>query len=175
MFGKKKQKETLGFETANYMMAEEYDTNKLFVANLESVTNDDMPRVETTDQRYLFELIDDKGKLKYREIFTGFVTSTWDSSTYFNLPYVENITPLKDVLPTLKDSVSKYALLLILDEVNKVSLEDEKLPCEPCVIFKDEEEEQKFSQMARDIMHKNNQLLKTMTAKVNSLNTRKEE
>lgn len=158
MFGKKKKKEKddLDFKTENYVMKEHYNSNTLVVANLESVTNEtEIPMVETTDQRYIFEIIDDNGKLRFREIFTGFKADRQSNFGYFNLPYVVDVVPLKEVAPTVCDEIPKLGLLLLLNEVNKrEEEEEEKTQNEVCVIFKDAEEERKFSQIASDINHR---------------------
>jgi hypothetical protein len=161
MFGKKKKKEEnkekddLNFKTENYIMKDHYNSNSLVVANLESVTNEtEIPMVETTDQRYIFEIIDDNGKLRFREIFTGFKADRQSNFGYFNLPYVVDVVPLKEVVPTIRDEIPKLGLLLLLNEVNKKEEEEEKAENEVCVIFKDEEEEKRFSQIASDLNHK---------------------
>ena len=121
------------------------------VANLQSVTNEThMPMVETTDLRYIFEVINENGKERFREIFTGFKADRESNFGYFNLPYVVDITPLKEVVPNICDEVPKLGLLLLLNEVNE---KKEKKP-EVCVIFKDKEEEERFSQIASDINHR---------------------
>ena len=121
MFGKKKQnQEKLNFKSENYQMKDCYNVDNLVVANLEYVSGDSMacgPMIIQTEQKYIFEILNVAGKARYREIFTGFIVDA-DESPYFNLPYVVNIETLKDQIPTIKNDVSKYALLLVLDEVN---------------------------------------------------------
>lgn len=78
------------FGNKNYMMKESYDAEVLVVANLERISgmendSDDLV-VETTKQKYIFEVIGDSENPKYREIFTGFIASSEEES--LNLPYV---------------------------------------------------------------------------------------
>ncbi len=120
MFGKKKD-DALCFGTANYKMKDTYNADDLFVANLQYVSNEETycgPMVIQTEQKYIFEKINQKGKTRYREIFTGFIAND-EESCYFNLPYVVNITPIKEVGLDLANNLPKYSLLLVLNEVNK--------------------------------------------------------
>ena len=120
MFGKNKKKEELKYKTDNYVMPDFFDTSKLVVANLESVTNEtELPSVLTTDQKYIFEVIKEKDKTRYKEVFTGFITDTEDNCHYFNYPYLVNIVSLKEVIPTINEKVPKLSLLLVSNEVNK--------------------------------------------------------
>lgn len=41
---------------------------------------------------------------------------------YFDIPYVVNIVPLKDKIPTIPEDFHKYCLLQILDEINEKRL-----------------------------------------------------
>ena len=66
--------------------------------------------------------INENGKTRYREIFTGFIFDSNESSHYFDLPYVVNIVPLKDKIPTIPEDFHKYSLLQILDEINEKRL-----------------------------------------------------
>ena len=168
MFWKKKKKEKenkdkVKFETENYIMPEYFDVSKLVVANLESISNEtELPTVSTTDQKYIFEKIYDNDRARYKEVFTGFITDIEDNCHYFNYPYLVNIVPLKEALPTIRDSVPKFSLLLILNEVNtklekemdQEVVEDQKDKSDKndvCVIFKNEEEEKQFSEIASDL------------------------
>ena len=45
-----------------------------------------------------------------------------NTALYFDLPYVVNIVPLKDKIPTITEDFHKYSLLLILDKVNEKRL-----------------------------------------------------
>ena len=168
MFGKKNKKDELKFKEENYIMPEEFDTSKLVVANLESVSNEtELPTVITTKQKYIFEKINEKDKLRYKEVFTGFITDKEENCHYFNYPYPVNIVPLKEVLPTIRDNIPKLSLLLVLNEVNtksKMVMDqdtvkekvDKNNPYNVCVIFKDEEEEKQFSKIASDINYGTN-------------------
>lgn len=130
MFGKKKQtkrEEALNFKSNNYKIKDTFDTDNLVVANLEYISNEETPyspMVKRTTQKYLFELIYENDKIRYREIFTGFIVDT--ENYYFNLPYVVNIVPLKELEPTIANQINKYALLLVLNEIN-TKKEEKKL------------------------------------------------
>ena len=122
MFGKRKKRDhsTLDFKTPNYGMSDSYKTENLVVAKLQYVSSkytDFGPMVETTKQRYIFEKIEEDDQLRYREVFTGFVAKT--SEEFFDLPYVVDIKPLQEVVPSVAEEVPKYGLLLLIDEVNK--------------------------------------------------------
>ncbi len=124
MFGKRKriegkQEEKLDFENIGYVMPDYFDSDNLVVANLEYVSNRVTscgPMVETTSQRYLFEKIDENGKIRYREVFTGFVADSGEAA-YFNLPYVVFIKPIKEEVDVI-DKLPKYGLLLLINEIN---------------------------------------------------------
>ena len=122
MFGKKKQvkeEKTLDFKSNNYMMKDSYNSDDLVIANLEYVSNKPThfgPAIVSTEQKYIFEVISENGKVRYREIFTGFIAQACES--HFNLPYVTNIVKLKSQIPTVVSSVPKYGLLLVLNEIN---------------------------------------------------------
>lgn len=123
MFGKKKQnkkKESLNFKSDNYKMNDNYVTNNLVVANLEYISSEPTPygpMVKQTKQKYIFELLNENGKIRYREIFTGFVADA-EESHYFDLPYVVNVVSFKEEVPDVADNIPKYGLLLVLNEVN---------------------------------------------------------
>ena len=116
MFGKKKQnekKESLNFKSDNYKLNDDnYVTNNLVVANLEYISSEPTiygPMIKQTEQKYIFELLNENGKIRYREIFTGFVADA-EESHYFDLPYVVNIVPLKEQVPDVADNIPKYGL-----------------------------------------------------------------
>ena len=122
MFGKRKKKDhsSLNFKTPNYGMSDNYKSENLVVAKLQYVSSkytDFGPMVETTKQRYIFEKIEEEEKIRYREVFTGFVSNT--SEEYFDLPYVVDIKPLQEVVPSVAETIPKYGLLLLVDEINK--------------------------------------------------------
>ena len=120
MFGKRKKKEdSLKFKSENYKMKDLYKKEDLIVANLEYVMSayvDFSPMVKKTQQRYIFEKIEEDGKIRYREVFTGFIADT--ESSYFDLPYVVNIKPIDKVLNNVTAELPKYSLLLAIDEIN---------------------------------------------------------
>lgn len=120
MFGKKKENQknnSLNLNNENYQMKDSYYSNNLVVANLEYISNDEMPMVIQTNQKYIFEVINENNKIRYREIFTGFIADS-EESNYFNLPYVVNITELKEQLPSVANNIHKYGLLIVLNEIN---------------------------------------------------------
>ena len=128
MFGKKKQNhknDPLFIKNENYKMGESYKTDNLVVANLEYVTSKSTingPVVKTTMQKYIFEIINDQGKTKYREVFTGLIIDSSATQHQIDLPYVTNVFFLKDLIPTVMDDISKYGLLLVLNIVNTKTL-----------------------------------------------------
>ena len=98
----------------------ELEKNNLVVANLEYISSEPTiygPMIKQTEQKYIFELLNENGKIRYREIFTGFVADA-EESHYFDLPYVVNIVPLKEQVPDVADNIPKYGLLLVLNAVN---------------------------------------------------------
>lgn len=123
MFGKKKQNKeeaALCLKSEHYKMKETFESDNLVVANLEYISDEVTPygpMIKRTTQKYLFELINENDKIRYREIFTGFIADS-EGNDYFNLPYVVNIVSLKEQEPTIAKQISKYALLLVLDEIN---------------------------------------------------------
>ena len=115
MFGKKNNV----FGDKNYQMKEEYSANDLFVANLRRISGavyDYGPVVETTEQRYIFEII--KGETpRYREVFTGFIAEVY--TKYFNLPYVVDVVPFTDFFPeTMGTMIPKLSLIWIQNDIN---------------------------------------------------------
>lgn len=123
MFGKKKQNkgnDSLNFESENYQMKDSYSADNLVIANLEYVSNEPRPcgpMIQKTTLTYIFEILNENNKIRYREIFTGFIADS-EESHYFNLPYVVNIIALKERVPSVSSSIPKYGLLLVLNEIN---------------------------------------------------------
>ena len=123
MFGKKKEKQkndSLNFKSENYQMKDSYNADNLVVANLEYISSEATPygpMVKKTTQKYIFEILNENSKNRYREIFTGFIADC-EESHYFNLPYVVNIIALKEQVPSVANNIPKYGLLLVLNEVN---------------------------------------------------------
>ena len=122
MFGKKKDKQKNdlhSFKSAKYQLKDSYNAENLVVANLEYISSDASPYgpiVKKTTQKYIFEVLNENNKERYREVFTGFIADS--ESHYFDLPYVVNIIALEEQLPSVANSISKYGLLLVLDEIN---------------------------------------------------------
>lgn len=129
MFRKKKQKQKddkINFKTDNYIMKDSYKTDNLVVANLEYVSSEvtpNGPMVKRTSQKYIFEMLIEEDEIRYRELFTGFIAD--EESHYFDLPYVVNVVPLKEQVPTVAETITKYALLLVLNEANTKTSEKE--------------------------------------------------
>ena len=123
MFGKKKEKQkndSLNFKSENYQMKDNYNAGNLVVANLEYISSEATPygpMVKKTTQKYIFEILNENGKTRYREIFTGFIADC-EESHYFDLPYAVNIITLKEQVPSVANNIPKYGLLLVLNEVN---------------------------------------------------------
>lgn len=123
MFGKKKEKQkndSLNFKSENYQMKDNYNADNLVVANLKYISSEATPygpMVKKTTQKYIFEILNENGKTRYREIFTGFIADC-EESHYFDLPYAVNIITLKEQVPSVANNIPKYGLLLVLNEVN---------------------------------------------------------
>lgn len=123
MFGKSKKtnNDDLKFKSENYKMTDTYKTEDLVIGNLQYISSkytNSGPMIVTTKQKYVFEKIDVEGKVKYREVFTGFIADT--DSNYFDLPYIVNIKPIKEVIKNIAETLPKYGLLLVIDEINKI-------------------------------------------------------
>lgn len=123
MFGKSKKtnNDDLKFKSENYKMTDTYKTEDLVIGNLQYVSSkytNSGPMMVTTKQKYVFEKIDVEGKIKYREVFTGFIADT--DSNYFDLPYIVNIKPIKETIKNIAETLPKYGLLLVIDEINKI-------------------------------------------------------
>ena len=125
IFKKKLENNLSEVNSDNYKMQDYYKSDNLVIGNLEQISSEVTPfgpMVNKTTQKYIFEKINENGKTRYREIFTGFIFDSNESSHYFDLPYVVNIVPLKDKIPTITEDFHKYSLLLILDKVNEKRL-----------------------------------------------------
>lgn len=122
IFKKKKEEiiEVNEFGDNNYQMKDIYEANSLVVANFSRFSSDVTkwgPMVETTLQKYIFEPIVIGDKLKYREIFTGFIAS--DEEEYFMLPFLVNPEPLTNYIPEAKDKrLPKLSLIWTLNDIN---------------------------------------------------------
>ena len=114
------------FGDKGYKMKDSYLAKDLVVGNLEllsSEAHDFGPMVQTTNQKYIFEVIPDKEK--YREIFTGFVAGIKEE--YFDLPYATNIKPFTSFFDDMSDNdeLPKLSLLLYLNDVNSKKMKKE--------------------------------------------------
>lgn len=122
MFGRKKINDN-PFGDKNYQMKDYYNPNYLIVANFQRVSSSSMkemhtPITETTEQKYIFEVFYDEDKMKYREIFTGFIASDEDSGI-FNLPYIVNPEPFTNYFPkAVNTRIPKLSLIWSLNEIN---------------------------------------------------------
>ena len=117
MFGKGRKNDSLNFKSQNYQMKDNYNIDNLVIANLEYISNEITSyglMIKKTNQKYIFEILNEN---RYREIFTGFI-ATSERSHYFNLPYVVDIMALKEQVSSVTNSISKYGLLLVLDDIN---------------------------------------------------------
>lgn len=110
----------------NYYMKEYYNTKDLYVGNIIYV-NEDLPLHDSreglivSDNLYLFEKL---GEDKYREIFTGFITSEIPDFSYYNkIPYVCGIKEFDNYFPeTHNITISKINLLISLNYLNKTEI-----------------------------------------------------
>lgn len=117
------------FETSNYRMKPEYNTKNLAVGRFCSVSNvpnedGNGPIDKVTDQIYLFEkLTYNDGSIKYREVFTGFVSDT--KGEYFNMPFVVDVEDLETFMPEFNgDTIPYLGFLLLLDSINSKGLDE---------------------------------------------------
>lgn len=108
------------FGDRNYRMKDKYEADQLIVANFERIPKRKTEFgliIETTEQKYIFEPVKDGEKIKYREIFTGFIAN--DKDEYFDLPYVVNPVSFTDYFPeTVGIEVPKLSLLWALNDIN---------------------------------------------------------
>ncbi len=108
------------FGDRNYQMKDKYAADQLIVANFERIPKRKTEFgliIETTEQKYIFEPVKDGEKIKYREIFTGFIAN--DEDEYLNLPYVVNPVSFTDYFPeTVGIEVPKLSLLWALNDIN---------------------------------------------------------
>lgn len=114
-----------------YVMREKYRTNELVVANMQYISNQEDPHVPmliTSEQKYIFEIIRKKsGNNIYREVFTGCEFSGKPSYekchgievVIWDYPHVVDVEPLNEIVNNVADVIPKYALLLVLNEVNE--------------------------------------------------------
>lgn len=131
MFGKNKKKEIKHntFGDNEYSMKEKYNTNELIVANLQRISSAYVPYgpiIETTNQKYIFEKIENNNNIKYREIFTGFITECLDNTDknettiqFFGFPYVYKPKKFTDYFPeTIGIEIPKLSLIWAQNDIN---------------------------------------------------------
>lgn len=113
MFGKNNS-----FGDKGYQMKNRYKVDQIVVAPFQRISSSDLgPLVETTEQKYIFEVIVRDGKTKYREIFTGFIANTEEKD--FNLPYIINPIPFTVYFPeTIGMEIPKLCLIWIQNDIN---------------------------------------------------------
>ena len=122
MFNKNRKKEEVNNEFGDngYQMKEKYNADELVVANLQRISSQVTsfgPMLETTKQKYIFEIVSNGEKISYREIFTGFISD--DEEKYFNVPYVVNPRAFTDYFPkTLGIEIPKLSLIWIQNDIN---------------------------------------------------------
>ena len=117
------------FGDKNYIMKNYYQADQLVVAKFEKISSKATsfgPIVETTEQKYIFEIMQKNSQIKYREIFTGFIADSVDDTKengidfkYFDLPYVCQIEKFTDYFPELQEkSLPKLSLIWIQNDIN---------------------------------------------------------
>ena len=107
-----------------YKMKDKYDANNLVVANFGRISDEKNldylnlgPMYEETEQKYIFESFIEDNKIKYREIFTGFIAN--DKEEYFLLPFVVNPEPFVNYFPnTLGKKIPKLCFLWMVNDIN---------------------------------------------------------
>ena len=121
MFGKNNKNVNNPFGDKGYTMKDYYKPENLIIANFQRISNIDnsfTPILETTNQKYIFEIIFEKNEKKYREIFTGFITNDKDEGI-FNLPYIVDSIPFINYFPeTINTKIPKLSLIWILNDIN---------------------------------------------------------
>ena len=103
----------------NYKVKNFYDVNSLVVARFECKSKMNgifVGNVETTEQKYIFEMLNVGNERKYREIFTGLVVG---ESVINDLPYIVDVSPFVEVV-TCRNSkeISKLELIWTQNEIN---------------------------------------------------------
>lgn len=125
MFEKKKNE----FGDKGFKMKDYYEADNLFVARLQRISSRYIefgPMVETTEQKYIFELVKDGKNIRYREIFTGFITDKVDDTSkggfdfkYFDLPYVFEPEKYTKYFPQVKGlTLPKLSLIWTQNDLN---------------------------------------------------------
>lgn len=137
MFGKNRKKGTTKntFGDKGYTMKERYNADELIVANFQRISSEGTdfgPKIETTNQKYIFEKIVSENSIKYREIFTGFITECVDDTSkdgfdfqYFDLPYVFEPKKFTDYFPETKGiEIPKLSLIWAQNDINYTKAKD---------------------------------------------------
>ena len=106
-----------------------YPVAGLVVANLERIPGkikEVGPLVETTEQKYLFEIVEEDGQIQYRELLTGSLFK--DKEEYFDVPYIVNPEPLALYWQEEETEISSSLLLWLLNDINnpKITKRDAK-------------------------------------------------
>lgn len=118
MFSKNKKNNRLDYK--GYQMKAEYEVDLLVIAKLSRVSDEVTefgPTIETTEQKYIFEKIKEKGKIKYREVFTGFIAL--DRPEIFMLPYVTEVQRFTEYFPEIEGTkIPKLSLIWTLNDIN---------------------------------------------------------
>lgn len=106
-----------------------YPVAGLVVANLERIPGkikEVGPLIETTEQKYLFEIVEEDGQIQYRELLTGSLFK--DKEEYFDVPYIVNPEPLALYWQEEEKEISSSILLWLLNDINnpKITRRDAK-------------------------------------------------
>lgn len=91
-----------------------YNSKELYYGNIEYISiehTDFGPVLYTSENKYIFEKIEKKGIVFFKEVFTGLIFNTGFSE---NKPYVLNYTKLN----TSNKKISSLELLILLDKLN---------------------------------------------------------
>ncbi len=119
------EKRKLHFYEEGYTMKKEYHADEIIVSQLDYVSTEDAngPLHYKTSLKYFFEPIEEEGKTRWREIFTGFIAD--DELTYFDLPYLsKEKETLTDYFEELEGvTLPNLSLLLYLNKVNEKKTE----------------------------------------------------
>lgn len=116
------EKRKLHFYEEGYTMKKEYSADGIIVSKLYFVKgNEELFGLISgkTKIKYFFEPIEEDEKIRYREIFTGFIAD--DELAYLDLPYLsKEKEALTDYFTELKGvTLPKLSLLLYLNKVNE--------------------------------------------------------
>lgn len=121
-------------ENEKYKMKDYYMSKRLIVAKLKIPRKDSLARSYIClDENYIFEVMpvydndNDEGKVKFREVFTGFIADV-ERDDYLNAgPCIVDWYPLTAVLPSVDEKISKLELLWIQNDINhEVVIADDK-------------------------------------------------